>query len=342
MKEKYTYASFDKPTHVNRVLISKVAKGKKDTVESLVPMEGITSISGHPGSGKTWFYFFIAMSVASGYSFLDRFKTTKSRVLIIDEESGAPETVRRVKMLKNSIKDKSIFFLSNQGIKLDSEDCVADLKRCVQENKIGLIIFDPFVSFHNKSENDSGDMQHIMESMAQLNKVGASVIFVHHHRKDSVGKTSQSIRGSSAVSGRVDSHLSVEKVSDGEEIKMIIRQEKMRRGKRIDPFEICIYEAEGQMNISYKGEKEIEKMKKDNSKDKILKILEKDKQLDFKDISTEINKDFQVGDRNIFNALQELEKEMKIKSSKNGKKKIYFLNSENIQDPYDLFTGLIR
>ncbi len=322
------YPNLSEAAHVNKIIFSKNIMAVKNLVEGLVPHDGITAISGHPGSGKTWFYLFLAVSVASGKPFLGKFKTSKGKVLIIDEESGLYEVKRRV-MMTHDLKDKGVFYLASQGIKLEDDDCLEHIKNQIRRHNIKLVILDPFVSFHNKSENDARDMQSIMERIAQLNRVGASVIFVHHHRKDGlVSKSSQSLRGSSAFSGRVDSHISIEKVSDENDIKLIVRHEKMRGGKRLEPINVIIHEADSEMHIKYDGEKEPEKTKKELAKEKILEILEEGLELSFDDLFSEINKSLKIGERNVLDSIKELEGEKTINSRKDLRKKIYFIEKK--------------
>jgi RecA-family ATPase len=181
-------------------------------VDKLIPENGITAISGKPGSGKTWLYTFMAHAIASGEDLLGQFGTKISSVLIVDGENSNREIQRRLNMVsKKKSPYLNIHILSEQNVKLDNEESVEELLETIEKLEVDLVIFDPFVAFHKGNENDAGDMQTIMEVMQEILKYGTSIIYIHHHTKDAfMRKDSQSLRGSSALSGRADSHLIVD------------------------------------------------------------------------------------------------------------------------------------
>src|SRR4051812_45580402 len=78
-------------------------------VDGLVPDEGVTIISGSPGSFKTWLYMELAVKVATGKLAFGHFNTKQTGVLIIDEESGKRRLQKRFKQLA-ATDDMSIHF----------------------------------------------------------------------------------------------------------------------------------------------------------------------------------------------------------------------------------------
>lgn len=210
-------------------------------VHGLIPERGITALSGHPSSGKTWILLEIAIAVASGKDLFDKFNTIQGSVLIVDEENGISEMKRRIQRLGIS-PNLPIFFYSQAGLKVDNAEHLQKIRKEILEKNIRLVIFDPFVSVHSRSENSAEEIQYVMSCLQELTSVGASVLYIHHHRKDgvAVANANQSLRGSSALSGRADSHIAVEKKKDSDDLT--ISQEKLRRGRLTDPFVVRLIE----------------------------------------------------------------------------------------------------
>lgn len=250
-------------------------------IEKLIPQKSLCVLSGYPESGKSWIILELARSVASGTSFLEKYRTQQENVLIVDEETGKQELQRRMKLLKFD-PNLPIYFFSQEGFKVDNREDLKCLLKIVEEKQIKLIIFDPFVAIHSKKENEAQEMQKVMESLQKFNLGGATVIFAHHHRKQlGWGKTSpsQSLRGSSVLFGRVDSHLVVEKKSEKkEEIVLLITQEKLRKGKKITPFQIKLTETSNEgLKLKYIGKYEGKKKKIEQVKEVILAVLFQEK-----------------------------------------------------------------
>ncbi|MBU1046881.1 helicase RepA family protein [Patescibacteria group bacterium] len=301
-------------------------------VDKLIPKNGIIAISGHPSSGKSWFLMFLAEAVASGFDFLGEFKVEQGSVLIIDEETYIAEHKRRLKLI-NVDSSLPIKISSQNCIKLDNEKDRKEIIKKIQEENTKLIAFDPFIAFHDKSENDSGDMQKIMEYLQEFNGAGATVIYLHHHRKDGLTRqrASQSIRGSSAFSGRADSHIAIEKKTETEEDgvkseKLIISQEKLRNGKRLGQFMVELVEKDGNISMLYKGEQESSILKKDIAKKEILEMLKNmEEGMLTEDIKEALKSECDIGDRTTHEALKILITEQSITKEKDGRYNRYFI-----------------
>ena len=278
-------------------------------VEKLIPNKSLCVLSGYPESGKGWIILELARSVASGTPFLGRFQTQQGKVLIVDEENGLEEFQRRMNLLKFD-SNLPICFSSQRGFKVDSQEDLKGLLEFVKNEQIKLVIFDPFVAIHSKRENEAGDMQKVMEALQEFNLIGASVLFAHHHRKElgwSKINPSQSLRGSSVLFGRVDSHLAVEKKEKEGEITLIMNQEKLRRGKKISPFQVNLVEEDGRIKLEYIGEYMEEKAKIEQAKELILKILEEGTQTK-NEIREKVKQAISVSDRTFNEAFSSLRK----------------------------------
>lgn len=299
-------------------------------VDKLIPENGITVLSGHPGSSKTWIELAIATAVANGEPLFGKFETQKGSVLIVDEESGEMEYQRRIKLLKIS-EDIEIYLASQFGVKLDNDESKKYLLSIIKENDIKLLILDPWISFHSKEENSSSEMQKVLGVLTEINRLGCSVMFIHHHKKDGIKKSSpgQALRGSSAFDGRVDSHIAIEKVEEENGvIEIEVIQAKLRRGKKAEPFTLELIESEtGEISFNFKDGIDETKKKKETAKEIIIGLLNMEGEMSKEQIQ-EILLEQSVGGRNTGEALKELVTEDKIHRKKIGKKHFYFTPDE--------------
>ncbi len=294
-------------------------------VNMLVPERGITALSGHPGCGKSWFMLHMAQCVATGERFLGELQTKKGNVLIIDEESGVWEMQRRMKLLGYP-EDIPIYFYCQSGFKVDREKDLDELLRTVVDQNIKLVIIDPFVAIHSGVENNAEEAQVVMEKIQRFNDVGASVLFIHHHRKGA-GGGGQSLRGSSAFSGRLDSHITVEKSNETQTTTSLdIEHVKSRRGKSLAQFRVLLTQETPDSPITFTHDEGIsEKAIKKEKARKIIVELLKLGGLTTDEIIDEVQKENEIGSRNILQALKDLETDNIIVSKRDGKKKKYIL-----------------
>ena len=294
-------------------------------VEPLVPYQGITALSGHPGAGKSWVTLHLAQAVASGEPVFGKFKTAQGNVLVVDEESGLDEMHKRARKL-GFTDDLPVFFHVLGGFKLDNSDDLGEMLDTVEKKDIKLVILDPFVAFHSKAENSAEEIQQVAETMQRILTAGAAVLYVHHHRKDSVAKFGygQSLRGSSALLGRLDSHVVVKKISSDEvsdELEII--HEKSRRSKNATPFKVSLVEEDSKISFTNTADIEPAKLKIEQAQEAILTMLEAGGEMSRKDILTAIKKETGIGSKNASDALRALVELKAIVERREGKEKHY-------------------
>ena len=299
-------------------------------IDPLLPHRGITALSGHPGAGKSWVMMEMARSIAGGTPLFGKFPTIQGNVLIVDEEGGMDEMHKRVKMLSYS-EDLPIFFHVLCSFKLDNENDLDHLLSIVKAKEISLIIFDPYVSMHNKSENSAEETAKVMESLQRFNEIGVAVLFIHHLRKDSIASFgyAQALRGSSALLGRLDSLIVVKKISsDDVSDELQILHEKARRGKKIKMFQFSLIEKEGKMVIENLLDVEPAKRKIEQAKETTLAIFGTDAEIARKDIIALVKKETGIGEKNIAECIRDLTKEKLLVEFQQGKEKHYRLASK--------------
>lgn len=260
-------------------LREKEFEDPKWVVENLIPEKGLVALSGSPESGKSWFSEYIAIQVATGQPLLGKFSTTKTGVLIIDQENLLAWLNKRFTQLSKT-KDLDIYFFQKEGsfFSFENESSVKQTLDFIEEKEIGLVIIDTLRLTHDKDENSSKDMKFVVNRLKQLQEKSA-VLFLHHHRKTNPLQKSVSgedMMGSITIRGAVDYQLTLIKKEDVSEgvTRINVSQSKARYTKPIKPFEITLEEiSTTSMDLVYQGEVEPEKQTKDEAKDYILTML---------------------------------------------------------------------
>jgi len=289
-------------------------------VEGLIPSRSITVISGKPGSYKSWIMLHLAKCFASGKPMFGKFKTKRGGVLLIDGETGIDEIQKRVKLMKFHRK-MPIDVFSLKGIKVDNPMDLNGILGLVKTKGIELVIIDPFGTIHSKIENSAEEMQKVIEAFQKIILAGATVVFVHHHRKEIEGdrlNPSQSLRGSSVILDRVDSHLEVKKVKETQketqtEIILSISQRKSRKGRIVSPFQTRT-EIDRKVFFEFTEEHDEKKIKLENEKILVINILKNLGKGGFDDLYKKLNG--ALGKIHLREILKELKSEGKINSTK--------------------------
>lgn len=195
-------------------------------IENLITNASVNVFYGEPGSKKTYSLLSMAVAVANGKDWLG-FKTKKSSVLFIDEESGEKRFSRR---LNETIQGEdcqpngNIKYISLGGFKLDRDICVQTLKKEIENNKIRLVIIDALAEIMDGDENSKKDVQPIMAALRKIaDNTNCSIILIHHSNKGG------GYRGSSVIKAASDLMIQVVSLPDKDIIDFYI--DKNRDGK---------------------------------------------------------------------------------------------------------------
>lgn len=241
-------------------------------VEGLIPIETITFLSGVPASFKTWTILELAIKIANGGLLFNKFKTTKLGILIVDEENGLRWLKDRLLKFPGA-KNLPIYFLSGSMFTITQES-IKRLTETAKEKSIGVIIFDSFVRVHGaRDENDAVQISQVFKLTKQLTNSGLTVIFTHHHRKESFPRKSnpsQDMRGSSDILAAIDTHLAIER--DGMTLKF--SQPKSRHILESKPFTVKVVSTNNEMKLEYEAEIDEEKTLNKNIKEAIIDYLQ--------------------------------------------------------------------
>ena len=242
-------------------------------VEDLIPSGCITAICGYAGCYKTWMMLEIAISSAQGRDFLEKFKTKKEKILIIDEETGERDLRERLKLL-NADNSMEIEILCLADFDLYGTDEI--VKYCL-DNKIGVVMIDSLIRVHKlKDENSSAEAAKIWPEFKKFKKNGITLILLHHNRKSGSkqGDSGEELRGSSEIFAFLDCAISLHKKKD----EITIRQTKLRITKESEPFITKVIEGDNSISFEFMGytEGQDSQNKSEIAEEQILALLAKD------------------------------------------------------------------
>lgn len=219
-------------------------------VEGLVPLGGITALSGESGSYKTWAMLSLAVAVATGEPLFGHFPTTQNKVLFVNQEISERLLQERVRSLTNAT-ELPLCFLSHQGFQLEPRAIQGLISTCHEES-VETVIFDSLIRIHGKDENDAGQMSGVSRNLKLFNAAELTVLFTHHNRKKGLNNGgAEAMRGSTEVRAAVNSHLAVEKKGKG---NFVINQTKLWEAEETPDFRVSVdVAADESVRLNYAG-----------------------------------------------------------------------------------------
>ncbi len=311
----------------------------KDFPELLWDVEGIfesgtiNMLSAPPNQYKSWIVQHTSICLAQGKDVFGHFKTKAQNVLIINEEDNLRMIKdRSIKMIDEE-KDLGMHFMVGSGFKIDEEG-VIEIAEEAEKRNVKFIVFDSLRSIHSANENDSQEMQAIMDYFKYLTSKGMTVLFTHHNRKKASGRNNQDeggeeSRGSTAINASVHGHISCEEVVRDDGKYLIIHQRKLKCDDKLKPFlvRIDMDKVNNKMSFVYKGEYDAKEDSFRKNKDMTLKVIANSNQwMSRKEIGVAVS----MGPSGLSKILQELEREGLIETKE--KKDLQKMNMR-INDP---------
>lgn len=296
-------------------LLAKEIKEPEWIVKDLIPLNGITALSGPPGQGKTWITLAIAISIARGEPLFNEFPVKKGAVLIVDEENNENMTAGRIRLLKAD-KEDHIHWLIQKQFKLGNEDHLKTVKQLAENNNVSLIIFDSLVRIHDAQENDAREMAQTSSYLRKLMGKEHTILFTHHHRKERIFDPNQignSMRGSSDILASVDAHIAIQMKSTDEEHtrEITVYVSKQRQAEEIGPFKLKMTSIDDQVAFEYAGKEDIQKTKLERTKLIVMEIL--NTELATQEIIDRVSQVDTIGKTMVSRALKSLEQDKLIK-----------------------------
>jgi hypothetical protein len=183
-------------------------------VEGLIPQGTVGAFVAHGSSLKTWTMLSIASAVAKGKAWLDKYPVSQGKVVILDYESGRYELRRRVLLLEKG-KVVGLGAWSYPSQRIDDVNFWIELGN---EEGVVLVCVDSLAEGSSPGvDENSKDAAFPLQLAAKFTEAtGASVLFVHHSKKDDSGDARKVVRGSTAIYAALDWCFAFENVADTE------------------------------------------------------------------------------------------------------------------------------
>lgn len=287
-------------------------------IEKLVPLQGITIISGAPATYKTWLLLQMAINITESTPFLGKFKCVKSGILVIDEENQLRLIQKRIGFLDYKA-GRQIYFLSQEDFSALDLKSIGEIIEFCDKNNIDTIFIDSLVRVSNVDENGAQQMAQVFKGLKKFCKAGKTVIITHHERKEgaTTSTASSRLRGSSDILAAVDCHLAITRNKD-DRSELIIEQSKLRTDEEIEPFTVMVIKDEKSTRFEHSGvliDKKIEE-----TKDLIFAILEENKDgLSMTAIYEKVKETIQISKKSVNQILANLIKDGEINAKKGAR-----------------------
>ena len=187
------------------------------------------------GVGKSSLVLTEALAMASGRNLIGHQPSGALTVWVINGEDPMDELQRRVTaaMLKHNLDPADIEGRLHVNSGRDTEFVIAEATKdgtviCrpiydamlseIKSKNIGVLIVDPFVSFHNVSENDNNAINTVVKAFARIaHETGCAIELVHHSRKMNNNETTaDDARGASALIAAARSVRMLNRMTDAE------------------------------------------------------------------------------------------------------------------------------
>lgn len=217
-------------------------------------------IAGLPESLKSWLAIDLAIELARGGMWLNKFQTQKCRVYYLDQERAVPETQRRFKaLLAEKGLDKkdltNLFADCSSHRKMDLDVSFESFKNELRRIRPDVIIVDSFVTFHTKPENDRMEIQKVLDRLKLIREeFNCAMVFINHESKsayqDQVDHNEPSagrMVGSIGVVAAAESILSVKKINS---YSSNVYQTKNSLSNPVEAFTIEIKDTDSGIKLS--------------------------------------------------------------------------------------------
>lgn len=160
--------------------------------QGILPQGGRLLIAGRPKVGKSIFAENLALSLASGLSFLGKFKVDHpTRVLLLDRELSKRSLYDRLLELMEyrpgyRAAAENLCVDHEHLLKWDQPGAYEKLHELITQNGAEVVMFDTAYKFLSGDMEKAGRMAAAFDILDRLIiETGVSIIITHHHRKSS-------------------------------------------------------------------------------------------------------------------------------------------------------------
>jgi len=180
-------------------------------------------ILGMPSNGKSIILNQLAVCLASGKPFLNKFNTTKAKVLLIDEDTPRKVLESRLRRMANVIQrrleDLPLEYHSMEGWQLDG-----GVMELISASEAEVVCLDTLIAIAGGNLDTTRDAQQIVKRMNEI-KRRRSVVLTHHISTKSKRQGTElllspdipaSSMGNTVLYGSSDTAYAVVQLGDGE------------------------------------------------------------------------------------------------------------------------------
>ena len=208
-------------------------------IKKVLPKEGLASIYGGSGSGKTFAAIDISQKMATGHEWFG-YKSMPCNVVYcaLEGEGGIAGRVAAYR-IRHGATAQNIRYLVQSFSLLERGD-ITELAQAIQTVGGGaeVVILDTLNrAAPGADENDSKSMGQIIAAAKELQRlIGGLVILVHHTGKDA----SKGLRGHSSLHAALDAAIEVRR--DGDRREWVIAKSKDGEDGASHPFKLDVVE----------------------------------------------------------------------------------------------------
>lgn len=184
----------------NKLQASKLSDYKDEystpLIEGFIDAQTLTMVYAKSGVGKSLFTLDLALSVATGGSFLGCKVSNPVPVLYLDGEMNKATVNKRLTLFDADDRVDANYRVNDTDLKYYTGDSDGPVRLSTQENRAGVIEFiktsqyrfivlDSLRTlFQVADENASSSVQHVNDFLMSLRHLGCTVVLVHHSNKD--------------------------------------------------------------------------------------------------------------------------------------------------------------
>ena len=191
-------------TKTSEEIMSTLYKPTVFAVEGLLA-QGLFILAGSPKVGKSWLALELCLAVAKGDKLLDR-KAMQGSALYFCLEDSYPRIQSRLYELTDEPSDKLFFSLKADTIGCGLEEQIAKFKS--ENDDLHLVVIDTLQMIRNEVDSGYGsDYAELIPLKALAEKLGITIVLIHHLRKAADNDPFNMISGSTGLNGCVDGLL---------------------------------------------------------------------------------------------------------------------------------------
>ena len=187
-------------------ILKKPDVEKKWRIENLAIVGGISLVVGKPKCGKSVFAKNLALAVAQGELFLG-LRTSRAPVLYLALEDHEDEVRRDFRALGATGEEEL-----HLHVAIAPEQPLIELRMAIDQYSPGLVVIDTIFKFARVRDlNDYSQVNMALEPLLDLARKSGTHILGLHHAKKGHHDEGDSVLGSTAIFGGVDTLISINK-----------------------------------------------------------------------------------------------------------------------------------